>query len=236
MPHPFFPGLLFGWAFYLVLTGLMVVAAYTDLRRMIIPKQLTLGALALGVVFNLVRGAWVGANGEGTGVWLLGANGLFVGALDGLLYAAAGFAIGFGLFLIMWLLNTCGGGDVKLFAALGAWIGPALSVPVLAGTIVLVIVFSIARLAWGALTRGFGRTARVYSSKEAAKTRKQLGKDPAAAARKPRLMTYSLPAAVSVAVILLWVLRTELHLPVPVPVRPDAPLSVSHGEHETANR
>src|SRR5438874_13835628 len=120
MPHPFFPGLLFAWAFYLVLTALMGVAAYTDLRRMVIPKQLTLGALALGLVFNIVRGAWVGANGEGSGVWLLGANGPFAGALDGLLYAGAGFAIGFGLFVIMWILGTCGGGDVKLFAALGA--------------------------------------------------------------------------------------------------------------------
>jgi Flp pilus assembly protein protease CpaA len=236
MPHPFFPGLLFAWAFYLVLTGLMWVAAYTDLRRMIIPKQLTLGALALGLVFNIVRGAWVGANGEGSGVWLFGANGALLGALDGLLFACAGFAIGFALFLVMYLLNTCGGGDVKLFAALGAWIGPVLSVPVLAGTIVLVVLFSVARLTWGAMTRGFGRTAHVYSAREAAKTRKQLGKDPKAAARKPRLMTYSLPAAVSVAVILLWVFRAELHLPVPVPARPNAQLGVSHGEHETASR
>jgi Flp pilus assembly protein protease CpaA len=236
MPHPFFPGLLFAWAFYLVLTALLGVAAYTDLRRMIIPKQLTLGALALGLVFNIVRGAWLGANGEENGVWLLGANGAFVGALDGLLYAVAGFAVGFGLFLLMWLLNTCGGGDVKLFAALGAWIGPVLSVPVLAGTIILVVVFSVARLAWGAFTRGFGRTAHVYSAREAARTRKQLGKDQAAAVRKPRLMTYSLPAAVSVAVILLWVFRTELHLPVPAPARPNPQLGVSQGGHDTANR
>src|SRR5260370_39266685 len=166
MPHAFFPGLLFAWAFYLVLTALMGVAAYTDLSRMAIPKQLTLGALVLGLVVSITRGAWVGANGEGSGVWLLGASGPFLGALDGLLYAVAGFAIGFGLFLVMWLLNTCGGGDVKLFAALGAWIGPALSVPVLAGTIVLVVVFSVARLAWGALTRGFGRTTHVYSARE----------------------------------------------------------------------
>jgi hypothetical protein len=109
-------------------------------------------------------------------------------------------------------------------------------VPVLAGTVILVIVFSIARLAWGAATRGLGRTTRVYGAKEAAKTRQQMGQDPAAAARKPRLMTYSLPAAVSVAVILLWVFRAELHLPVAVPARPDAQLGVSHGGHETANR
>src|SRR5262249_7295899 len=103
-------------------------------------------------------------------------------------------------------------------------------------TIVLVIVFSIARLAWGALTRGFGRTARAYGNKEATRTRQQLGKDPAAAARRPRLMAYSLPAALSVALTLLWVFRAQLHLPVPAPARPDAPLGVSHGDHETANR
>jgi prepilin peptidase CpaA len=213
MPRPFFPDLLFAWAFYLVLVGLLAAAAYLDLRRLVIPKGLTLAALALGLLFNVVRGAWVGANGEGPGVWVLGPGGAALGALDGLLYALAGFALGFGLFLVMWLLNTCGGGDVKLFAALGAWVGPTLAVPVLLGTIVLVIVFAMLRLLWGALSRGVQPTMRAYSLKGAAPAKK------ADEPRKPRrrLMAYSLPAALSAAIVLLWVFRVELHLAVPSP-------------------
>ena len=218
IPRPFFPGPLFGWAFYLVLVGLLAVAAYIDLRRLVIPKWLTLTALALGLLFNLVRGACLGAGDEGTGVWLFGLHGPVVGALDGLLYGLAGFGIGFGVFLLLWVLGTCGGGDVKLVAALGAWIGPTLTAPVLAGTVILVIVFSVLRLFWGASTRGFSATRRAYNLQEAPRTsKKQDGGHLNARRPRKRLMSYSLPVAVSVACVLLWVFRVELRLPVPGP-------------------
>ena len=121
----FFPGPMFGWAFSAVLFGLLAVAAYQDLKRVIVPKWITLPTLALGILFNLVRGGWVEASGGG--VW------------SGFLFALAGFGTGFGLFLLMWLLGTCGGGDVKLFAALGAWVGPLLCVFILGCTIILVV-------------------------------------------------------------------------------------------------
>src|SRR5262249_137668 len=147
MRHPFFPPEpVFAWAFCAVLVLLTGLACYTDLRRLTIPKSLTLTALALGLLMNLVRGAWLGATAEA--VWTLGAHGGLVGALDALLFSLAGFAVGFGLFFLMWVLGTCGGGDVKLFAALGAWVGPYLALFVLIGTLFCVVLFSIVRLAW----------------------------------------------------------------------------------------
>lgn len=218
--HPFFPDPAFAWTFYLVLVGLTLLATYTDLRRLVIPKQLTLIGLALGVLFNVVRGAWMGANATTEGVWALGPNGAFVGGLDGLLFALAGFATGFGLFFIMWFLGTCGGGDVKLFAALGAWVGPVLAVLVLTGTLVFVVVLSLVRLAWTFVRRGVRPAVQEYSMKGAARSGKRAGKQGHPDARRPRqrLMAYSLPVALSTACVLLWVFRAELQLPVPAGV------------------
>ena len=217
MRHPFFPDPVFAWAFCGVLLALLCVATYTDLKRLTIPKSLTLTALALGLVFNLGRGIWLGASAEEQGVWLLGPGGVS-GAFDGLLFAVAGFLAGFGLFFVMWFLGTCGGGDVKLFAALGTWIGPLLVVYVLGLTLVLVIVLSVLRLAGSMLGRGFRPTMKDYSQKGAASAGKKAGVQGFAGSKKTRqrLMAYSLPVLLSTAFILLWVFRAELLPPVGV--------------------
>ena len=146
MPIPFFPFPLFAWIYLGVLLSLLAAASYTDLGRMVVPKQVTWTGLALGLAFNVARGALLGA--EGLSVWMLGEGGPFLGALDGLLFALAGFGLGFVLFFVMWILGVCGGGDVKLLAAATLWAGPA-STPallvvtgVLGGLLTLVLLFS----------------------------------------------------------------------------------------------
>jgi prepilin peptidase CpaA len=51
--------------------------------------------------------------------WQIGQNGLWPGAG----YALAGAAVGFGVFLIFYLMGGMGGGDVKLMAGFGALLG-----------------------------------------------------------------------------------------------------------------
>jgi prepilin peptidase CpaA len=209
MHTPFFPGPVFGWAFWLVLTGLLSVAAYLDWRTMLVPKKLTLTALGLGLLFNLVRGAGLGW--RGVAVWALDGGGPLVGAADGLAFAGAGMVLGFGVFFVMWLLGICGGGDVKLFAALGAWVGPDLAVFVLAGTVVVVLVLTLARLAWG-----FSRSLLRGQLPLPVATRP--APPPGGKRPRKRLLTYSLPVALSTAFVLLWVLRVDLHLAAPRPL------------------
>jgi prepilin peptidase CpaA len=217
-----FPDTAFAWTFYVLLVSFLTAAAYTDLRWITIPKQLTLTALGLGIIFNIVRGAWMGAN-EMDGLVLAGPNGLVLGGLDGLLFSLAGFGAGFGMFLLMWILGTCGGGDVKLFAALSAWVGPLYSVIILAGTIVLVFAISIARLAWGIATHGWKPTMKGFSSKAAARAAKYKNKKPGkqgsgdVSTPRHRLTTYSLPVALSTALLLLWLFRFDLQLTEPPP-------------------
>lgn len=196
----FFPDPIFGWIFYLSLLGLLAVASYNDQRFQIIPKKVTLTLLLAGLLFNLVRGAWLSEKGYST--WLLAGDSVGLGLLDGALFALAGFALGFALFFVMWILGACGGGDVKLFAAVGAWLGPTFSIMVLMCTILLVMALMIARVVWTTLTRG-----RLSAAQMSGQT--TVGK------QRLRLVWYSLPVALAVALVLPWVCRVDLHLSAP---------------------
>jgi len=88
------------WPALLGALALVTVAAATDLRRGRIPNVLTLGGLGCGIAGGLVGG--------GPGGLLSAVGGALAAALVPLLLFRAG---------------ALGGGDVKLFAALGALLG-----------------------------------------------------------------------------------------------------------------
>jgi prepilin peptidase CpaA len=204
MQTPFFPGPLFAWVFLGVLLSLLAAASYTDLGRMVVPKRVTLTALALGVIFNVVRGALLG--GQGLSTWKLGDGSALLGACDGALFALAGFALGFVLFFTMWVFGVCGGGDVKLFAALGAWIGPFLAICVLVMTLLVITGFLFARIALG-LVGGKGITIprQARPGPRAAPSGK--GK----LQPRQRILGFSLPLAIATALVLFWSFRVDLH-------------------------
>jgi prepilin peptidase CpaA len=77
-------------------------AVVCDLRTRRIPNLLTLGAAGAALLY--------GSNGAG---------------MTGLMQASAGWVLGAGLFFPLFALGGMGAGDVKLLAALGAWLGPA---------------------------------------------------------------------------------------------------------------
>ena len=78
-----------------------VVACVTDLRSRRIPNVLTFGAAIAGLLYHLATGG-VGALGPSVLGWLVGAL----------------------VFIVPFALGGLGGGDVKLLAALGSWLGP----------------------------------------------------------------------------------------------------------------
>ena len=77
----------------------------TDLRSRRIPNVLTLGAAGVAFVYYLVTGGFTSLG-----------------------WSAGGWAVGLLMFLPFFALRGIGGGDVKLMAALGAWLGPAATV------------------------------------------------------------------------------------------------------------
>jgi prepilin signal peptidase PulO-like enzyme (type II secretory pathway) len=212
---PFFPDAYFGWIFYGVLVAFTLLGAYLDLRRAILPKKLTLSLLAVGIVFNIVRGAWLGSLGMKLS-WLPTGN-LWLGAADGLLFSLLGFLLTTVLFILFWILKLCGGGDVKLFAALGAWIGFSYSIFVMLGSIVVMVVLLAGRLLCGGL-----------SPMAVRKRLKQSQVIQGGPGKGKWKMTYAWPVAVSVAVVLLWFYRFDLNLAVrpkadPTPIHAEAP-------------
>jgi prepilin peptidase CpaA len=87
-----------------------LIAAITDVWKFKIHNALTLPLLLAGLIYHAVVGA-------------LGEAGWWPGLLDSLLGALFGFAILIGFYA----LGGMGGGDVKLMAAAGAWLGLSLT-------------------------------------------------------------------------------------------------------------
>lgn len=81
--------------------AVMAVATFTDLRSRRIPNWLVAPFLVAGIVVS----AWVHG-------W------------HGLGQSLAGFALGAAVFGLLFCVGGMGMGDVKLCAALGAWVGP----------------------------------------------------------------------------------------------------------------
>jgi prepilin peptidase CpaA len=77
------------------------LAMTCDVRTRRIPNVLTFGAGAVALTYALA-----------------------VAGPSGLLLAAGGWLVGAALFFPFFALGGMGGGDVKLMAALGAWLGP----------------------------------------------------------------------------------------------------------------
>lgn len=109
------------------------VAAYTDSRTGTIPNSLTLGSLAAAPVVSFVVAA--------------AANGAHAGAMAALASLAGGVLAGIGP-TILFAKNGLGGGDVKLFAALGAWLGLRLGLELQALAFFVGMLWVPGRLAW----------------------------------------------------------------------------------------
>lgn len=108
----------------------LAVATVTDLRTRRIPNWLVLPFLGTGIVVSSLTGGWHGLQQSLFG-FLAG------GLIFGLLYAAGGMGMG----------------DVKLFASIGAWIGPS---QLLIALLLTSMVGGIMALGWAIYGRFFG--------------------------------------------------------------------------------
>ena len=112
----------------LVVAGL---ACFTDVRSRRIPNILTFGAAGTALVYAALTGGG-----------------------DAVRLALGGWLLGTALFLPFFLLRGMGAGDVKLLAALGAWLGP---LPVLWVAIYTSLAGGVLGIAL-AVSRGYLRT------------------------------------------------------------------------------
>jgi prepilin peptidase CpaA len=85
--------------------GIALTACVTDVRSRRIPNVLTFGAAAAALLFHAVAPAGQGFSS-----------------------AVAGWFVGAAMMIVPFALGGLGAGDVKLLAALGAWLGPESAV------------------------------------------------------------------------------------------------------------
>ena len=76
---------------------------------------------------------------------------LFLGGLAGLGHGLLGFLTGFSLLIMMNLIGSAGMGDVKLMAALGAWLGWKYTLVLFITTAVVGLAYVMGRLAYAFL-------------------------------------------------------------------------------------
>ena len=133
-------GLLWGALF----TSLLLTACVTDVRWRRIPNVLVVVILATGVGFSTYSHPLKAA----------------------LLSSAAGITLGFAIWIAFWFLGLIGAGDVKFFAAVGAWLGPgaAWRAALIAGIVGGVLAI-LALLRDRRLKGGIERTALAVSAR-----------------------------------------------------------------------
>lgn len=148
------------------------LAAAIDLRANRIPNYLTVPAALLGLAYHTLAPSGLGP-----------------------LASLAGFGVGFLLLLLPWLLGGGGMGDVKLLAALGAWLGPLMMLVAFALSMLAAAIMAMAVMAW--------HTARIGPSG----VRKTFlrGPEKTKGRRKARVLPLAVPVAVSTWCLLAWI-------------------------------
>lgn len=157
-----------------------LVAAFWDQRFMKIPNKLTLPVFALGWIY---QGVFHG----------------FPGVLNGL----GGFVVGFGILFLLWMVGGGGGGDVKLIGALSVWMGYRMTLAVIAISVVLVVVLTMAVVLYGVMKRGMRKTKDEYL---ATGKGKPTLKESIEKKQGRRVMAFALPVCIATWIVLAWFL------------------------------
>jgi prepilin peptidase CpaA len=145
-------------------------AAVVDFRIRRIPNYLTVPAAVLGLAFHTLAPSGIGP-----------------------LRSLAGLGVGFALLLLPWLMSGAGMGDVKLLAALGAWLGTANMLIAFALTALLAMLMVLGILLRSVMSDGIVKTQRRYMG-----ARRPIGKRPA------RVLPFAVPLALGTWGLLAW--------------------------------
>jgi prepilin peptidase CpaA len=126
-----------------VFTGLILYAAWRDIRSRRIPNRTVAWLALLGAVYSIGVDPAAGT----------------------LLRVVGGFAAGLACWLPFYALGWLGAGDVKLFAAAGTWLGPVRTVE---GALIGALAGALLAVGWMVWSYGFRRTAATLSVATAA--------------------------------------------------------------------
>jgi len=119
--------------------AVVIIAAVIDIHSRRIPNWLSLPFLATGVAVSTVRGG-----------------------VPGMLSSVAGIGLAVSIMGVFWYLRGMGLGDLKLLAAVGAWVGPGQLVLALVATGIAGGFLAVGYALWhGLLGRALDGTAEL---------------------------------------------------------------------------
>ena len=176
---------VFSGLFIAAVVGFTLAAAISDLKTRRLPNWLNVSALVAAIVVHTAM------------------NGL-----TGLGFSLLGFATGFGILFVLWLIGGGGGGDVKLMGAVGAWLGAALTLKVFLLSAVLIAILCFAVLIGAFVRYGFSYVKERYLASgrsNDSSRRRDLKKQ----RQRYRVMPYAVPVALSTWLILAVAWRTS---------------------------
>jgi prepilin peptidase CpaA len=157
-----------------LVSAVLVEAAVIDGLKLRVPNWLTFHMIAGGLAFA----AW--AHGAAGFAWSL-----------------SGAALGLALLLPLYAIGGMGAGDVKLYAGVGAWVGPLVTPYAFATSVIIGGVMALAMIAWsGEYVRHWVQLQTIV--REILTIRNPEKLSAIAAARKPTmtLLPYGIPLAV----------------------------------------
>lgn len=165
------------WIFAAAVGLYVALAAALDLRMRRIPNYLTVPAAVSGLLYHTLAPT-------GWGPWV----------------SLAGFGVGFALLLLPWLAGGGGMGDVKLLAALGAWLGTKGVLIAFGLSAVLGAMMTLGLLLYHVVDKGVMKTEKRYLSVRQP-THKKFGKK-----RPARVLPFAVPVAMSTYLLLSWMI------------------------------
>ena len=131
----------YAWLMMAPLIGLLMWAAVVDLRVRKIPNWLTFSVVISGILVSFLDGHGSVTPGS----------------------AALGLLVGFSLPFILFALGALGGGDVKLLAGIGAWLGPLASLKVFAAAAIVGLVIVLTQSLYQRRTKTLFRNSAVLA-------------------------------------------------------------------------
>jgi Flp pilus assembly protein protease CpaA len=157
------------------LIGFLLLAAFIDARQRRIPNWLTGGMILGGLLRGAIIGGWAGTG-----------------------HAAAGVFGGAAAPLVLFMLGALGGGDVKLLAGIGAWLGPWPAFLVYVVQCLLALALILVQAAATGRTTALFRNSAVLACQFG-----QTGCDNRAFTSIDRPLPFAVPVAAATLVVLL---------------------------------
>lgn len=175
------------WVYWAV-SVFAIIAAYIDGKELRVPNKITLPMIVAGWMWSSIH---YGMIGEG---WYYG-----------LMWSLAGTAVGLATLLPAYAVGGMGAGDVKMMAAIGAWVHCTITfyafcVSAIVGAILAIIMIATS----GEGRKHYAQFFCILNEFSTIKDPEELAKIATARKTKMRLLPYGIPLAIGTVLYFAW--------------------------------